>query len=168
MKRIFTLLAGFFFCILAINAQEISLEPSVIASAGGYAENGNISLSWTLGEIAVTTLYGDNMILTQGFQQPYTLGTSINLNDNVDWNIKAFPNPVRSELKIEFDLNKGDDFWIEIQDVTGRTIQLKQHKEVQSGDIITVDMSEFKYGVYFFKIFTPDRKQMRVLSIRKI
>ena len=167
MKRISILLSGVIFLANFLNAQ-VKLEPTVIASAGGYAENGNISLSWTLGEIAVSTLIGDNMILTQGFQQPFTLGTSINLNTSIDWNITAFPNPVQNELQIKFDLKKADNFWIEIQDVTGRTIELKQHKEIRNGDVISVDMSDYKYGVYFFKIFTPDRKQMRVLSIRKI
>ena len=167
MKKILTLLTGAFFLVQFINAQ-VTLAPTVIASAGGYAENGNISLSWTLGEIAVNTLYSDNLILTQGFQQPFTLGTSINLNTEVDWNIKAYPNPVKNELKIQFDLKQTDDFWIEVQDVTGRVIDLQQHKEIHPGDIILVNMSEYKVGVYFYKIFTPDRKQVRVLSIRKI
>jgi len=167
MKKIYTLLLGAFFLMPLLNAQ-VTLAPSVIASAGGYAENDNISLSWTLGEIAVSTLYGNDMILTQGFQQPFTLGTSINLNNTIDWNIKAFPNPVEDELKIQFDLTQSDNFWIEVQDVTGRTIELQQHKEIHPGDIIPIDMTHYQYGVYFFKIFTPDRKQMRVLSIRKI
>ena len=167
MKRIFTLFVGAFFLMHFLNAQ-VTLAPSVIASAGGYAENGNISLSWTLGEIAVSTLYGNDLILTQGFQQPFTLGTSINLNTTVDWNIKAFPNPVESELKIQFDLSDTKNFWIEIQDVTGRTIELQQYKEIHSGDIIPIYMTHYKYGVYFLKIFTPDKKQMRVLSIRRI
>jgi hypothetical protein len=170
MKRLFSLIVGFLFLTIVVHGQQLRLEPTVIASAGGYAtsENGNISLSWTLGELAVSTLYGNNLILTQGFQQPFSLGTSINLNTSIDWNITAYPNPVEDQLKIRFDLQTNNHFWIEIQDVTGRTIELNQHKDIQSGDIITVDMSDYMYGVYFFKVYTPDKKQMRVLSIRKI
>ena len=167
MKRIASLISGAFLLTQLLNAQ-VTLAPTVIASAGGYAENGNISLSWTLGEIAVSTLYSDNLVLTQGFQQPFSIGTSINLNTSIDWNINAYPNPVEHELNIKFTLQKNDDFWIEIQDVTGRVIELVQHKEVQSGDIVKFDMNDYKVGVYFFKIFTPDRKQVRVLSIRKV
>lgn len=166
MKRIISLFASFF--LVQILGAQVTLSPTVIASAGGFEQGGDISISWTLGEVAVTTLYGDNLILTQGFQQPYTIGTSINLNEVIDWNIKAYPNPVREELMIQFDLKRTDDFWIEIQDVTGRTIDLKQHKSVKPGDILTIEMAEYKYGIYFFKIYTPDRTQMRVLSIRKI
>ena len=149
-----------------ISAQSVS--PEVISSSGDYFEGPNASLSWTLGEIATETYTAGNVILTQGFQQPFTLGTSINLNTTVDWNIKAYPNPVEDELKIQFDLNQTDNFWIEVQDVTGRTMDIKQYNDIHSGDIIQVDMTHYQYGVYFFKIFTPDKKQMRVLSIRKI
>jgi len=167
MKKLLSFIAGAFI-LLQFSGAQITLAPTVIASAGDYYENGNISISWTLGEIAVSTLYSDNLVLTQGFQQPFTIGTSINLNNVVDWNIKAYPNPVETELKIQFELTKTNDFWIEIQDVTGRVIDLVQHKTVHPGDVINVDMTTYKYGVYFFKIFTPDRKQMRVLSIRKL
>jgi hypothetical protein len=161
MKRLFSLIVGFLLLTIVVHGQQLRLEPTVIASAGGYAtsENGNISLSWTLGELAVSTLYGNNLILTQGFQQPFSLGTSINLNTSIDWNITAYPNPVEDQLKIRFDLQTNNHFWIEIQDVTGRTIELNQHKDIQSGDIITVDMSDYMYGVYFFKVYTNESSQ---------
>ncbi len=167
MKRIITLfvllVALFQFSI----AQEIVLAPTVIASAGNYSEAGNISLSWTLGEIAVTTLKQGDLILTQGFQQSYLKKVGID-PDPIDWKILAYPNPVTDELRIQFDLPESTDFWIEIQDVTGRILSQKQHKEIHPGDIVTVNMSSYKYGVYFFRVFTPDRQQMRVISIRKI
>ena len=48
-----------------------SVSPEVVASAGDYYENANVSLSWTLGEIATETYSTGNIILTQGFQQPF-------------------------------------------------------------------------------------------------
>jgi hypothetical protein len=50
-----------------------SIERSVFASSGDYFEGANISLSWTLGEIATETFTNGNTILTQGFQQPTIL-----------------------------------------------------------------------------------------------
>ncbi|MBN1340491.1 MAG: hypothetical protein JXA03_14270 [Bacteroidales bacterium] len=47
-----------------------SIERDVVASSGDYFENGGISLSWTLGELATETYMAGNIILTQGFQQP--------------------------------------------------------------------------------------------------
>jgi hypothetical protein len=58
-----------------------TLSPVVLASSGNYYESANVSLSWTLGEIATETYTSGNIILTQGFQQP----TSVSLTGiNVD------------------------------------------------------------------------------------
>ena len=168
MKRFISLIAASLLVIQITRAQDIQLAPTVIASAGGYGASDNITLSWTLGELAVTTLQQGDLILTQGFQQSM-LGEvdAVNLPE-VDWEIVAYPNPVKDELKIQFNMQEPNDFWIEIQDVTGRIMSQKQYKEVFPGDILPVNMSVFKYGVYFFRIYTPDRQEMRVISIRKI
>ena len=47
-----------------------SIERDVVASSGDYFEGADISLSWTLGEIATETYTGVDNIITQGFQQP--------------------------------------------------------------------------------------------------
>lgn len=166
MKKLFILFAS---VVLATQFTfgQIELSPTVLASAGDYAEADGISLSWTLGEIAVITLEKGDLILTQGFQQSYLIPDGIDL-DPINWQILAYPNPVDNELKIQFDVLEPTDFWVEIQDVTGRILSQKQYKEIHPGDIVPVNMSSYKYGVYFFKVFTPDRQQMRVISIRKI
>jgi gliding motility-associated-like protein len=51
------------------NAQVV-LDRQVIGSTGGYVVGTNISLSSTVGEAVVQTLFSVNKILTQGFQQP--------------------------------------------------------------------------------------------------
>ncbi len=164
-KRIFFVLAAIFFSVCGF--AQIALEPSVIASGGSYAENESMSISWTLGELATTTLSGGDMILTQGFHQPIDFGTGISTIE-LNWGITAYPNPVADELNIRFDIDRTRDFWIEIQDVTGRVLSLEQHKEVFPADVLQINTSNFTYGVYFLKVFTLDREQSQVLSIRKL
>jgi hypothetical protein len=164
-KRIFFVLAAILFSVCGFS--QIALEPNVIASGGSYAENESMSISWTLGELAASTLTGGDMILTQGFQQPFDFGTGIN-TEELNWGITAYPNPVTDELNVRFDIDRTRDFWIEVQDVTGRVLSLEQQKEVFPGDILQINTSNFTYGVYFLKVFTPDREQSQVLSIRKL
>ncbi len=166
MKRnIFLVLVALFSTVFGIS--QIALEPSVIASGGAYTETEFMSISWTLGELASTTLTGGGLILTQGFQQPSDFGTGIS-QEYLNWEISAYPNPVVDELNVRFDIDRTRDFWIEVQDLTGRVLSLTQHKEIFPGDIIQVNTSNFTYGVYFLKVFTPDREQSQVLSIRKL
>lgn len=165
MNKIISLFVLVFLSISGYS--QITLEPSVLASAGSYAETETMSIAWTLGELATTTLSGGDMILTQGFQQPFDFGTGINPQE-INWSITAYPNPVDNELNIKFDIDGAKEFWIEIQDVTGRVIGLEQHKEVFPGDVIQLNTSNYTYGVYFLRVYTPDREQSQVLSIRKL
>jgi len=166
MSKIISLLFGILFFVAGINAQEM-LAPSVISSGGGYGENGNISISWTLGEIAVSTLSSTNMILTQGFQQPYDIDVGIRSND-INWNISVYPNPVDDELRILFNTEKSGDFLLEIQDVTGRLVTQVLHKQIIPGDIVILNTSTYTTGVYFLKVLTPDRQQVQVTGLRKL
>ena len=164
-KRIFLVLSAIFLSVCSY--AQFTLEPGVIASGGSYAETETMSISWTLGELATATLAGGDMILTQGFQQPFDFGTGIN-PEKLNWQITAFPNPVSDVLFVRFDIQRTREFRIEIQDVTGRVLSLEQHKEIFPGDVVQVNASSFTYGVYFLKVFTPDKEQSQVLIIRKL
>lgn len=66
MKKILYL---FILTTFGANAQVV-LDRQVIGSTGGYSTGTNITLSSTVGEAVVQTLFSVNKILTQGFQQP--------------------------------------------------------------------------------------------------
>jgi hypothetical protein len=70
MKKVY-FLGLYLIAPMIITAQSVS--PEVVSTAGGYFENANASLSWTLGEPATETYSTGNIILTQGFQQPITI-----------------------------------------------------------------------------------------------
>jgi len=167
MKKILPLIFVALLYSVQTFAQNIELSPTVIASAGNYSEAGGISLSWTLGEVAVTTLTQGNIILTQGFQQSFLRDVGF-ATDPIRWQIAAYPNPVRDLLRIQFDLPEKSDFVIEIQDVNGRLVSQEQFKQVFPGDVIPVEMSSYNPGVYFFRVSTTNREQVRVISITKL
>lgn len=74
----------FFVCLMVVNTvQTQSLSPSVIASSGDYSTGTDVSLSWTLGEIATETFSNGGFTLTQGFQQPVTGVTITGINLDV-------------------------------------------------------------------------------------
>jgi gliding motility-associated-like protein len=63
------LLYIFIFFAFGANAQT-TISRQVIGSTGGYQVGSTMSLSSTVGEPVVQTLFSVNQILTQGFQQP--------------------------------------------------------------------------------------------------
>jgi len=166
MSRYFILSVYTLFIMVCISAQ-VTLAPVVLASGGGYGENGNIKISWTLGELAVTTLKGDNMMLTQGFQQPFEIEVGIH-KEKISWGISVYPNPVGEKLHIRFHIENPGDFILEIQDVTSRLICQEQQKQIYPGDIIILNTSTYTSGVYFLKILTPDGMQVQVTCLNKL
>lgn len=163
MKKIFTLIIV---SALAAGIHAQSLVNSVVASAGGFNDNGTISLSWTLGEIAVTTLTSGNYTLTQGFQQSWDLGVKVE-EVKFDWSVQAYPNPVKENLNIKFTLEKPGKFSIEIMDITGKKILSREAQLIDPNQVVELDMSQYKHGIYLLQIFSEDQKLHRVYKIRK-
>jgi hypothetical protein len=166
MGRLISIGFGLVF-LISISHGQISMAPSVIGAGGGYAENEDISLSWTLGELATSTLTGGDLMLTQGFQQPFTLGTGVR-PPAADWLISVYPNPLSEKLRIRFDIESPEEFLLEIQDVTGRLIRQIQQTKVNPRDVLLINTSTYTPGIYFLKVFTSDRQQVQVTSLRKL
>lgn len=82
---------------ISIQAQQLE----VAAAAGDFCENSSGSLSWTLGEVAIETLVGANLILTQGFQQSKLTVTTIDDMQLLGIELSVFPNPTNSHLFID-------------------------------------------------------------------
>ena len=155
---------GIFYSTL--QAQDL-LTPTVISSAGGDGENGDYLISWTLGESAVATHVGGDMILTEGFQQPFDRDVGIKQNE-IYWNISVYPNPVDNELRIGFDIPTQEDYLIEIQDVLGRVFLQELHRNVNPGDIVILHISDFINGVYLLKVLNLDQQQVQVTRVLKL
>ena len=150
-------------------AQTYTLTPTVISTAGHYNSAGGYSLSGTVGELAVTTLDPDgSYILTQGFQQPFPLGVNPVIDaPGIDWSVNAYPNPVSDYLNIQFNIEKSGTFNAEIMDMTGKKLWISNLPAITPKEIITVDFSNFRRGVYLLRITTPDQKVNKVYKIQK-
>ena len=114
MKKQFIYLAF----ALPFSAAAQSLSPTVVASAGNHASAGNVQLSYTVGEVAVTTLSGGSNILTQGFNQPIEVSTGIT-EGVFEGSIKVYPNPAAHELHIEANTSS-EAIAVVLTDMNGR------------------------------------------------
>jgi len=167
MNRCILALFFVFSACTCMHAQQMILSPTVLAPAGGHDQSANYTLSWRLGEVAVTTLNGNNLILTQGFQQSF--GLDVGIRERVtDLGIRVYPNPVKNELFIRFGSEKESDYLLEIEDVTGRIMLQQSYSRVEPGDILRINTSAFSSGVYFLRIISSDLNRMQVTGIRKL
>ena len=80
MKKVILIFSLVVFISISAYTQ-LDLTPSVVASGGSYFEGQSMTISWTIGELATTTLTGNNLVLTQGFQQPTGIGTGMHKDE---------------------------------------------------------------------------------------
>jgi hypothetical protein len=165
MKKALTLLIILFTGWQLSNGQ--SLSPWVLASSGGYASNASYSLSWTLGEIAVTTLSNGTYILNQGFQQALVVGTGIGDNLLINWSIQVYPNPVSDVLHLKFSLENPNNFAVEVLDMTGKKMLIRTLTGISDGDETELDMSGLAQGIYFVSIRSEDNNVSQTVRIQK-
>ncbi len=137
--------------ILPVSAQ--TLEPKVIASAGGYDEAPGVSISWTLGETIIPTFQDDpvnpTIILTHGFQQQLIV-TTVEENLEILVNVTIYPNPASEILNIRFE---------EPLDGKVDLVLLTQDGKLVKRDIIEtstiekqVNMQDLPAGIYFLRL----------------
>lgn len=137
--------------ILPVCAQTV--EPMVIASAGGYDEATGVSISWTLGETIIPTFQDDpedpTIILTHGFQQQLIV-TTVEENLEILVNVTVYPNPVSEILNIRFE---------EPLDGEVDLVLLTQDGKLVKNDIIEattfekqISMQDLPSGIYFLKL----------------
>ena len=156
------LLPGFF-----LARGQVQLTPTVISSAGGYAEATDISLAWTMGELAVSTLSTTDMILTQGFQQPFLLDINAIDDPEFNWSVNAYPNPVSEILNLRFNIDKTMDLQLELYDITGKKLVIKMLPSIMPGGRETLDFSGFRDGIYILKITSEKQKVRKIYKIQK-
>ncbi len=94
-NTIYLVLLSIFFC-LALDGK----SQQVIASAGGYYEGQNIQMSWTVGEPITETFAAADLILTQGFQQPFNFFLTQMLNIPAGWSgVSSFVEPINKGVE---------------------------------------------------------------------
>ena len=99
MKRLVLFAAICFIGTLAYG-QNDTISRQVIATAGGDTTVNGVSVSWTLGEVAIETIANEDstVILTQGFQQGEYVITSIGEPFSNEFEINIYPKTTASYL----------------------------------------------------------------------
>ena len=97
-----------------------------INSGGGTATGTNHFVTYSIGDNVISTIRGNERIVTQGFQQP-----NFNITNVTDVKeapqaalIKAFPNPVSDELIIDYPSAEFKNLSLELYDIQGKCLSI--------------------------------------------
>ena len=162
---------------ICTSIQSQSLSPTVISADGGTGTVGNISLEWTLGDLATESVIAGHTLYTEGFHQP-TLTVRIidkeavpvplhpDTQTEVVPEIKVFPNPVSSELNVVLDGATDTELRVQLIDFNGKLIMQKfANTRDQS---MQFDMSQHASGLYLLHFISLDGAILKTYEIVKI
>jgi len=142
------------------------LSPEVIATTGGYRATNGIQISWTLGEIATTTLVGGGTILTQGFHQPLESSvSSVFVSPSVaTTRAMIYPNPARDVLFVESVGGTSRTMRVELAGLLG-----DRRLEVEGEGEVRIDIDDLPSGTYLVRMHRAeeDRPETHLVTIRR-
>lgn len=149
-----TILTSFLALFIVVAASGQDVKQQVVSSAGGFDVSGDnsISLSWTLGELVITTVESGSgdLILTQGFQQSKMSVTAIDVNRALGVEVTIYPNPTSELVNIKFAAPLDGETVIYLNAPDGKQIL---NEKVEYGEVLKqINMNTFPAGTYFLRV----------------
>lgn len=133
-------------CLTVAHAQVIR-NRQVNASTGGGGSSGDYIFQYTIGEITVSSLQRDALLLTQGFHQPEEL-PPIPAGAEPVANLLLYPNPVATNLKIQFDLRFNSAVAMLLVNSGGQLVHQETRTYGAGRVVITFPVNAFAAGIY--------------------
>ena len=162
LRRSFPLLL---FLVLSTAAMGQSDSPFMLGSAGSSATVGDITIMWTVGEFAVSTLTNGESVITQGFHQPSDKTTSVPSVVSTLPIVSVRPNPVSDELFIDLPESSRSGVQVELVDMLGQQVLVGSS---ESGDAsVRLDVSTIPSGVYAVRLTLGEEIQNGMITIRR-
>lgn len=158
-KILFLIFSGFFFHLCGYSQ---SLSPWVISSSGGQGGNEPAYLAWTIGEPVITTLGTTAAILTQGFHQPeLDVGTVIQ-SPELNFTIKAFPNPAKDKITLFINNPIIDNMTYALVDLNGKSVK----SETIVANKQEIAMDQLKPSTYILLVYKNMKELIKIKIVK--
>jgi hypothetical protein len=137
---------------------QVSLERQVVGSLGQSFANVDLQVSSTVGEAAVITLSGDEVLLTQGFHQAEREDlTSVQIVPEILSDLAVYPNPANGHFWVRVTTPAAQSLRFEIMDVTGRILssvvrQLPTEIETR----VSFNATNWPAGLYLIRLLADN------------
>ncbi len=150
---------------------QLQTTPQIIAAGGGFDVAGNISISYTIGEMtAVETAGNGNIYLTQGFQQPEAgAQTGVGMTDisAPGYELLAYPNPNSGQFFLHVKGEMQGRLLISVLDATARLTGMLTMEVSPAGTTRMIDLRAHAPGLYLLRIESEDYRFSKTLRIQK-
>jgi hypothetical protein len=160
MKKIITLLV---LLSISFSFGQTTIKKSSLSSGGGVVTQGNTTVLYTVGEIAVQENTVGTVHLSEGFIGP-DMAQLLGIQDYTQLEgVSAFPNPVQDHLNVTY--SNYNNYETHLFDLNGKEL-LKVN--VEDDTATQLNLSEFKTGMYIMTIIDRTNKKATTIKIQKL
>ena len=139
------------------------ISQSVISSSGNSNSSDDYTISWTIGELAISTINNSDITLTQGFHQPLIVDViPTGIESSFLLEMKAFPNPTFDRVIFE----GGDPvgiYHIRVVDKLGRVLEQKSMPFQE----FVLEMGRYNNGTYLIEVVEDKTGKRKIFNIVK-
>ncbi|MCD0471980.1 T9SS type A sorting domain-containing protein [Flavobacterium sp. JAS] len=132
-----------------------SYSQGSVVVAGGTGTGTGGSSSYSIGQIAYTSLPGSAGSVSQGVQQPYEIAT-LGKDEFTEINLvmTAYPNPTIDILNLVVTDNKWDDLSCNLFDINGKIVS--KNLRITSSET-AVSMQQLNQRIYFLVVSNSNK-----------
>jgi len=141
------------------------IAQQTVTTTGGNASGGGGSVSYTVGQVAYTTITdATNGSIAQGVQQPYEISvvTALEEAKNISLEFSVYPNPATDYLILKINGSVETPCMASLHNINGTILQTIK---VETNET-TIPMQGYSSGTYFLKI-TRANKEIKTFKIIK-
>ncbi len=134
-----------------------SIQRQAISSSGHSYKDDSLQVDYTIGQGIIATFSGNDIILTQGFQQPSDNDSTFNSVDKSIYSgsngmqIRYYPNPCNNYVNILIENADGNNYNITVFNLLGKTLITKDISPIISQPV-EINTSELASGIYYVKV----------------
>ena len=142
MEKFYSFLSLMILSVMGLSAQ------SVIVPFGGDATDGSVTVSYTVGQVAVQANSDGGTTIYEGVQQPYEIQIiGIDNYSGIVLNAIVYPNPTvgNVQLTINDEQLEGE---VRVFDMNGKILFVKKIE----GENTEIPMSDLAAGTYFVNV----------------
>lgn len=151
-------------CWFAGKAQ--TLNPEVLAAAGGSHPVAQIQLDWSLGELAIHPIPYAAGQLTQGFHQPvYGVSRTQELPAFIG-RINVFPNPTPDWLAIHWQSEQSRQLRFQLYSVPGAMLWETSANALET--TLRYSLGDLPAGPYVLHILVDGGRYFQTITIQKV
>lgn len=148
--------------ISTVFSQNLQFPASIVSAGGTFSHNNSTQISkWRIGNIYVIQLNSPNTksanVLTN---------TKIQL-DKGQWEITAYPNPMKDYLQIKFGISKSQAFGVKVTDIAGRKVFERKAHLIIPNEIIQLDLRHLRPAMYIINVLSDDDSIYEIFKVSK-